>query len=862
MNSRTKNTWGLILSVAFIAYAMSTHAAVTEKNLHAEKRNVVSLNGEWDAAIAADANSDIIPNLFDHKIRVPGHWPLLSPEADFHESGALWYRTTYRAPKKLPPRIILRIAKAQFGRTIYVNGKKADFYPYNFSSSETDISKYVKAGAENEIVVRVKSASDALTDGSPTAHNGSDYERLHYYPGIYDSVTIIESGWPAIKNIETHADLERGVVKVRATLVNGSNRSTDAEVSFTVGSEKVTVKGARLDAGEERQVVTEVAIADFDHDRDSWTPEHPKLFTVTAETKGDRMSRRFGMRTFKADSEKGYMLLNGEKRFLLGTNTDLFRFFDDPQCGIKPWDEKWMRQLFAEFKRVGWDSFRNCISAVPEMWYDLCDEMGLMIQDEYPFWTCGDRARRHECCCTYETILPEYLDWFRDRGTHPSIVIIDLQNESYQDWFRDIEAVLKRLDFQGRPFELGWTSPNPDDDDVREYHPYLYIKNDFTLGYLNSLKPYVTVGGGVENDHLPKIINEYGWNWINRNGDPTSIGRGPYAHSLPFASQEERKDYYAWSVGILTEYWRTRTDIAGIHHFTSLTYSFDEATVAATGDILSPDLTTPTIRPEVFERFKSAFAPVTVVVDDYLEEVIAGEEREIPIALINEGRDNKDTTREIVVSLSDNDGKTIHQENITMSAPAHGREKKTIKVRIPTDAQGKLTLTASMGDGIKSVRRWNVIHRLPDFALGKKVEASSLITREHGDRPAICATDGSLLTRWVSDTNDKKPWIIIDIEEKRQFAECEIAWFLDFGNVMSPESVKISGSVDGREFHEITTGPAVRTVQPNPVIKGEHPDYSTWQKLSFPQTEARYVKIEAEGALPHGKMSIAEVTIR
>ena len=40
MNSRTKNTWGLILSVAFIAYAMSTHAAVAEKNLHAEKHDM------------------------------------------------------------------------------------------------------------------------------------------------------------------------------------------------------------------------------------------------------------------------------------------------------------------------------------------------------------------------------------------------------------------------------------------------------------------------------------------------------------------------------------------------------------------------------------------------------------------------------------------------------------------------------------------------------------------------------------------------------------------------------------------------------------------------------------------------------
>ena len=45
-----------------------------------------------------------------------------------------------------------------------------------------------------------------------------------------------------------------------------------------------------------------------------------------------------------------------------------------------------MRAFFAQVKAIGWDSFRNCISAPPDFWYDLCDEMGLLIQDEYPYW--------------------------------------------------------------------------------------------------------------------------------------------------------------------------------------------------------------------------------------------------------------------------------------------------------------------------------------------------------------------------------------------------------------------------------------------------------------------------------------------
>ena len=166
----------------------------------------------------------------------------------------MWYKTTYHAPKKLSPRVVLRIAKAEFGRAIFVNGEKVDFYPYNFSASETDIRPYLKPGDDNEIVIRVKSAADVLNDGSPTAHNGSDYERLTYQMGLYDDVSIIESGWPAIRNIETQANLEQGVVKVRVTLFNGGSEPTDGTVTLSVGHNKVKVDASQLAAGEERQV--------------------------------------------------------------------------------------------------------------------------------------------------------------------------------------------------------------------------------------------------------------------------------------------------------------------------------------------------------------------------------------------------------------------------------------------------------------------------------------------------------------------------------------------------------------------------------------------------------------------------------
>lgn len=847
------------LLFAFLFFLLAVSSA-------GETRQTISLNGEWEAAPVQDADSDRIPEVFGHRIPVPGHWPLMTPEEAYSPHGALWYRTRWRAPRDLPPRAVLRIAKAAFGRTVFVNGVKADFYPYNFSASETDIRPYLKPGEDNEIVVRVKSVADVLSDGSPAAHNGGDYERLHYYPGIYDDVTLILSGWPAVTNLETRADLDRGLVIVRATLYNGGDAPVSGSVTFLVDRARKGVEGAPLAAGETRQVTAEVPVPDFDRDRDAWTPEHPRLYTLTAVTRGDDPSRRFGMRTFEVNPYYKCFLLNGHKRFLAGTNTDLFRFFDDPQCGGKPWDETWMRALFSAFKDIGWDTFRNCISAAPERWYDLCDEMGLMIQDEYPFWVYGPRPHLYPCPWSAEMLLPEYRDWLRDRGTHPSVVIIDLQNESYQGWFRDLAAALKPLDFQQRPFEIGWTSPNPDSSDVREYHPYFYIRNDFTPGYLNGYDGAVTDGSmdlypGGQDDGLTKIINEYGWDWLNRNGDATLLGRQNYHWNLPAAAtREDRRDYYAWSVGMLTEYWRVRSDIAGILHFTALTYSFDDPDVAYTGDVLCPDLTVPVIRPEVVTRFRSAFAPITVVLDDYREEVLAGTAPELDVVLLNERPGRLAVSTEVCVRLARPDGAVVFERVFRLSAPAHSRAAERLRIPVPRRARGPLLLTATLPDGTCSERRWNVLDRVPGFAFEAPVTASSQTSVHHGGRMPVFATDGAERTRWVCAPDDAAPWICVDLGRKRKLRECRIAWGSADGKVESPRSAVVSVSSDGQHFRPVATVPALRTARPVPPT--ERPSHAEWQSIRLPAVSARYVRVSAEGGLPCGLMSVAELDVR
>jgi len=51
-----------------------------------------------------------------------------------------------------------------------------------------------------------------------------------------------------------------------------------------------------------------------------------------------------------------------------------------------------VRRLLGEIpKQMHWNYFRFCIGPVPDRWLEICDEVGLLIQNEFFVWT-GDPA--------------------------------------------------------------------------------------------------------------------------------------------------------------------------------------------------------------------------------------------------------------------------------------------------------------------------------------------------------------------------------------------------------------------------------------------------------------------------------------
>ena len=183
------------------------------------------------------------------------------------------------------------------------------------------------------------------------------------------------------------------------------------------------------------------------------------------------------MRQFHFDSATGHAMLNGKTYFMRGSNVTLYRFFEDSECGDLPWKQDWVRLFHQRVKEMHWNCLRYCIGFPPEAWYDIADEMGILIQDEFPIWSHTKEVNRQE-------LMAEYAEWMRERWNHPCVVIWDSNNETKSTETGPAIQQVRSLDLSCRPWDNGWGTPVQEGDTL-EAHPYHFINSNFKLADLD-----------------------------------------------------------------------------------------------------------------------------------------------------------------------------------------------------------------------------------------------------------------------------------------------------------------------------------------------------------------------------------------
>ena len=678
------------------------------------KRDTISLNGVWQIA---EGTMDKIPEEFDHSVQVPGLVSLATPA--FRDAGpkvrdrrsiiqkdtlreAFWYYRTFKIDNPVPAVAVLKVSKAMFGTRVILNGVDLGEHLPCFTPGYFDLKSAIKTG-ENKLIIRVGSCRNSLPFSVP---DGFDFEKDRYIPGIFDNVELILSGVPNIISAQAAPDIYEKQVHVQVKLGNHFKKG-NSKVRFVVKEAKSdqisgrALKEVQFSDEPEKETLVDVNIPV--KDCKFWSPEDPFLYDLIVTTEGDKYETRFGMREFRYDTLTGKTLLNGKPYFMRGSNVTLYRFFEDETCKDLPWNNDWVRKLHQSFKQFHWNGLRYCIGLAPEEWYRIADEEGILIQNEFPIWYGGKGWCVWPEELKAEEIAREYAEWIQEQWNHPSIVIWDASNETLSHNGNTGEiakaiSLVRGLDLSGRPWDNSYSSVRLPGD-VMELHPYHF--QDPTYKLKNIADAVNNPGGDPDERKFMKIINEYGWLWLNRDGSPTTLTKELYDNLLGDISTEaQRRHLYATYLAAETEFWRCHRQCAAVLHFTALAYSRADG---QTSDHFT-DVENLVYESEFLKYMPDAFSPVGLMLDEWGQEIKTGVLHDYKIIAVNDLE--PEWQGKVFLKIFGNE-KLVSEQSADITIPSYGQTLVKISLNSP-ELPGNYIVITSLERGndkpVKSIR--------------------------------------------------------------------------------------------------------------------------------------------------------------
>ncbi|KDS34708.1 glycoside hydrolase family 2 [Parabacteroides distasonis] len=689
-------------------------------------RTTISLNGEWDFDQTELA---FPPRKYTRKIPVPGLVHLARPKISQYEKFFKkpdgvelveqfnflerdytpmynWYkRKVFIDEKFKDEQLFLTIKKSQYVTRVFVNGHEVGASMECYTPMDFNITSAVKYGSDNEILIQVGDRAWLPSE----AAGGTDKEKVHYLPGIWDDVFITATGKMRVDKVLFLPSLAKGLVTVK-TLVRslyppqmlyGDKMKDSCKIEFCV-KEKTTgrIVGKKMIEGEakrDNRTYFETSIS-LDNPK-AWTPDSPFLYegevsVYDQDELVDRYSVNFGMRDF---SRKGkFFTLNGDKFYLRGSNITLQRFFEDPDCQALAWDREWVKKLMVDLpKSIDWNAMRICVGIVPDFWYDLCDEYGIVLQNEWLYWQnhgWGEQVRK------------EYTNWVWSDGNHPSIVIWDAINENWDSYIGNtLIPELKELD-PTRIWDAGYMTSDQmgTNDEMDEPHPYRaltlmhsselndYFKNNpYNLGALHEN----WVGfSSILDAGVPQLVNEYGWIWLWRDGRPSKLTLNNYNYYLgENATPEQCRELQAYWLELETEWLRSERSVGGILAFCHLTNNY-----GFTGDWFINDIKDLEPSP-AFRWFKHCFAPSAVFIDladrrytKHLEPLKPGSDLVFNLVGVNDL--NKESSGKVLLKLLDEKGTIISTQEESIVIEPFGKRLQPCLLKLPSKSGGYLLI--------------------------------------------------------------------------------------------------------------------------------------------------------------------------
>lgn len=404
--------------------------------MQAEGRKVESFNSGWSFK-KAPAEKELAINApkWDKgwsEVEIPHTWNAkdMQVQANSFYEGAAYYKKQYFFPAELKDkRVFLRFEGVGSCAEVFVNGMLATSHKGGYSAFACEISPLLKAGEENEIIVKADNKS--RPDVIPVNHN-----LFGVYGGIYRpvwlvvtepcNISVTDCASPGVYVTQKNVSKKQADVKVKVKLDNGTLQPVPVTLQNTIYDQEGKQVATHSQSFELSAQGEQAYESSFTIKKPTlWQGrENPYLYKVVSRLIKDgqvidEMVQPLGLRKYEIVAGKGFYL-NGEKYPMYGVT----RHQDWWGLGSALKNENHDFDL-ATIMDVGAITVRFAHYQQSDYLYSRCDSLGLIIWAEIPF---VNRVTGQEA----ENCRNQLREMIRQSFNHPSIYVWGLHNEVYQ----------------------------------------------------------------------------------------------------------------------------------------------------------------------------------------------------------------------------------------------------------------------------------------------------------------------------------------------------------------------------------------------------------------------------------------------
>ncbi len=359
---------------------------------------------------------------------------------DYFRGMCCYARAIRRSELPEAEQYYLEINGANSSADVYMNGKRLAHHDGGYSTFRVDITSTL--WEENCLVVMVDNAANEVVYPQT-----ADFT---FYGGLYRDVNIIAVPKAHFK-LQNYAG--PGIYVTPVMEGNDAKVSVRTEVTELPANGTIRYEIRTADGQVAAEKTTTDLTAEFViRDAHLWNgTKDPYLYTAAAvllagETEADRVSARFGCRSFRIDPDRGF-ILNGEEYPLRGVS----RHQDRLGIGNALLREHHIEDMEL-IREVGANTIRLAHYQHDQFFYDLCDESGMVVWAEIPY------ISRHMPTGN-ENTKEQMRELILQCGNHPCIAVWGLSNEITMDGAKDPDLIRNHRELNDLVHQMDPTRP-------------------------------------------------------------------------------------------------------------------------------------------------------------------------------------------------------------------------------------------------------------------------------------------------------------------------------------------------------------------------------------------------------------------